>query len=87
MNDRSTGDARGEKRMCGCTGVDAHLAVPVGADSVVTGRAWYHSTALVTARSAVRVPSVIDELFRKVFSTAIGVALIVRLHDGTAHSC
>ena len=72
MNDRSTGDARGEKRMCGCTGVDAHLAVPVGADSVVTGRVWYHSTALVTARSAVRVPSMFDELFQNLFYTRRG---------------
>ena len=37
VNDRSTGDARGGKRDGGCTGVDAHLAVPVGADFIVTG--------------------------------------------------
>ena len=72
--------------MCGCSGVDAHLAVPVGADFVVTGRVWYHSTALVTARSAVRVPSVFEEIFHKVDAKAVGSIPFVCIRDGIAHS-
>ena len=82
VNDRSTGDARGGKQVRGCAGVDAHLAVPVEADFVVSGRVWYHSTALVTARSAVAVPSMFDEIFQKIVATAIKVVRFVGMSVG-----
>ena len=79
VNDRSTVDARGGKWDGGCTGVDAHLAVPVGADFVVSGRVWYHSTALVTARSAVRVPALSGELFWQLVATSIGIVQFITI--------
>ena len=81
-HDRSTENPREVKRVCGCTGVDAHLDEPFGADVVVTGHVWYHPIGLVTAHAAVRVPSVFDEALQKVVATAIGVVSSVTSTPG-----
>ena len=63
MNNRSTRVAHALG--CRCAAVDAHLGAPVGVDFIVARRVRCHSTALVTGRMDVIVPSGLNELFGK----------------------